>query len=58
MKKKAYKQPEINVVTLQHQTQLMAGSLRNVETTGLGNEENLQYGDGNTKEGDAWNDAW
>ncbi len=57
MNKKLYIQPTVKVVEIQ-QTQVICVSLTSVETNDLGNGDKLQYGDGDKKEADAWNDAW
>ena len=52
MKKKAYEKPAMNVVLLQHRTQLLAGSLRSVGTTGL--DDDLDYDQNGGDQGYAW----
>ena len=55
MKKQEYQKPEMEVLTLQHQTQLMAGSLNSVSASGLDSSESLDYED---TSGNAWEDGW
>ena len=55
MKKQEYQKPEMEVLTLQHQTQLMAGSLNSVSASGLDSAESLDYED---TSGNAWVDGW
>ena len=51
MTKKEYMKPELQVIRIQHQCHILAGS---VQTTGLGENENLTQDD---TPGDAWDDA-
>ncbi len=39
MKKKEYMKPAMRVVLLQHHQQLLAGSLKSVQSTGLGGDD-------------------
>ena len=43
--KKTYLQPTMNVVELQHQHQLLAGSITDVQTTGLGDGDGFTIDD-------------
>ena len=42
MKKQAYQKPVMQFVLLQQQYQLLAGSLTQIQTTGLGSEEDSE----------------
>lgn len=57
MIKKTYEQPTMQVIETNMEKQILAGSL-SVQATGLDSEEELKYGDNDTKSGDVWNDAW
>jgi hypothetical protein len=57
MIKKEYMKPTMWVVKVQHQSHILAGSLRSVESNGLDSKNDLQYDDfegtgGN--QGSAW----
>jgi hypothetical protein len=57
MIKKEYMKPTMRVVKVQHQSHILAGSLRSVESSGLDSENDLQYDDfeGNGgNQGSAW----
>jgi len=57
MIKKKYMKPTMWVVKVQHQSHILAGSLRSVESSGLDSENDLQYDDFEGKGGDqgfAW----
>ncbi len=66
MKKKEYEKPELQVVFLHQQTQMLIGSPMSVKTTGLdaneafflGDEPDPTTGDGDPKSRDAWEEAW
>ena len=58
MIKKAYKKPDMEVFEADMEQQILAGSLTGIQSKGLDNEESFDYGDGDKKSGDAWNDAW
>lgn len=45
MKKKEYMKPAMRVVLLQHHQQLLAGSLKSVKSTGLGDDDDLDIDD-------------
>ena len=57
MIKKPYLRPTANVVEVKI-VQMVCASLNSVTSTGLDDNESLDYGDGNTKEKDAWDEAW
>ena len=57
MTKKTYLRPTTNVVELKS-ARLVCASLNSVTSTGLDDNESLDYGDGNTTEKDAWGNAW
>lgn len=57
MIKKEYMKPTMRVVKVQHQSHILAGSLRSVKSSGLDDEDDLQYDDleGNGgDQGTAW----
>ena len=55
MIKKTYEKPTMQVVKIQH-SQMLCASLTEVQATGLG-EESINYGDGDNKSGNVWDDA-
>ena len=58
-KKKTYVRPAIELCEAETEEQLLgAASLSSVNSTGLDAEESLDYGDGNSKEKDLWDEAW
>lgn len=57
MIKKPYLRPTTNVVEVKI-VQLVCASLSRVASTGLDENESLDYGDGDTTEKDAWGNAW
>ena len=57
MIKKPYLRPTANVEEVRI-AQLVCASLNSVTSTGLDENESLDYGDGNTKEKDLWDEAW
>lgn len=57
MIKKTYEKPTMQVIETNMEKQILAGSL-SVQATGLDSEEELKYGDNDTKTGNVWNDAW
>lgn len=57
MIKKEYIEPKIKVEQAQL-TQMLCGSLVDVKTTGLGDEDPFDYGDDEGKTGDIWNDSY
>lgn len=57
MIKKDYMKPTMQVVKVQHQNHILAGSLRNVKSSGLDSEDDLLYEDYEGSGGDqglAW----
>ena len=58
MIKKPYLRPTANVLELKS-AQLVCASLNSVTSTGLDENESLDYGDtSGNKEKDLWDDAW
>ena len=57
MIKKPYLRPTTKVVEVKI-AQLVCASLNNVASTGLDDNESLDYGEGNTTEKDVWGNAW
>ncbi len=57
MIKKPYLRPTTNLVEVKI-VQLVCASLRGVSSTGLDENESLDYGDGNTTEKNIWDEAW
>ena len=57
MIKKAYLRPTTNVVEVKI-VQMVCTSLSGVTSTGLDDNESLNYGEGNTTEKNAWGNAW
>ena len=57
MIKKQYLRPTTNVVEVKI-VQMVCTSLSRVASTGLDENESLDYGDGDTTEKDAWGNAW
>ena len=57
-KKKTYHQPAIELCEAGTEEQLLAASVKGVQANGLDAEESLDYGDGNGKEKDLWDEAW
>lgn len=58
MTKKTYLRPTVNVVELKS-AQLVCASLNSVASTGLDENEELDYGDtGGNKEKNIWDEAW
>lgn len=65
MTKKEYQKPVMEVIDLQHKSQILAGSVTSVTTTGL--DDDLDDGldddlilpdDEKPKSGDVWEEAW
>ena len=54
MMKKIYEQPTVKVVALQYQSNLLAYSLQSVKTSGLEDEEDLEYEGEGGNQGNAW----
>ena len=57
MIKKEYMKPTMQVVKVQHQSHILAGSLRSVKSSGLDSENDLQYDDFEGSGGDQGS-AW
>ena len=57
MIKKPYLRPTTNVEEV-NIVQLICVSLSSANSTGLGDNETLNYGDGETTKKDAWGSAW
>ena len=57
MIKKPYLRPTANVVEVKI-VQMVCTSLRQVNSTGLDDDDDLEYGDDDTTEKDAWKNAW
>ena len=57
MTKKPYLRPTTNVVEVKI-VQMVCTSLSGVASTGLDEDETLDYGDGNTTKKNAWENAW
>ena len=57
MTKKTYLMPTTNVVELKS-ARLVCASLNSVASTGLDENESLDYGDNGTTEKSIWNMAW
>jgi hypothetical protein len=57
MIKKPYLRPTANVVEVKI-VQMVCASLNRVTSTGLDENETLYYGDDDTTEKDAWENAW
>ena len=55
-KKKTYVRPAIELFEAETEEQLLA--LSSVSSTGLDDNESLDYGDGNKKTGNVFEDAW
>lgn len=61
MTKKEYQKPVMEVIELQHKSQILAGSVTRVKTTGLGDglSDDLILPDGEEpKSGSVWEEAW
>ena len=54
MIKKEYMKPVMKVIELQHKSQILAGSVTNLTTSGLDDEDDLNKDD---NPGDIWNEA-
>ena len=59
MTKKEYMKPAMEVFEIDMNTQILAGSVASVSTTGLDVEDELVLpGSGLPTTGDVWDDAW
>ena len=54
MIKKEYIKPTMRVVKLQHQSHILAGSLRSVKSSGLDSEDDFEYDKNGGNQGYAW----
>ena len=57
MTKKHYQKPVMEVIDLQHKSQILAGSVTSVKTTGLDDDLILRANE-EPKSGDVWEEAW
>ena len=57
MTKKEYMKPVMEVIELQHKSQILAGSVKSVKTKGLDNDLILPANE-EPKSGDVWEEAW
>ena len=57
MTKKEYMKPVTKVIELQHKSQILAGSLTRVKTTGLDYEDELIL-PSEDQSGNPWENAW
>lgn len=61
MTKKEYQKPVMKVIELQHKSQILAGSVKSVWTTGLGDglsDDLILPDDEEPKSGNVWEEAW
>lgn len=59
MTKKEYQKPVMEVIELQHKSQILAGSVTSVKTTGLDDDDDLILPDNEEpKSGNVWEEAW
>ena len=57
MTKKEYQKPVMEVIELQHKSQILAGSVTSLTTSGL--DDDLALPDNEEpKSGDVWEEAW
>ena len=57
--KQEYQKPVMKVIELQHKSQILAGSVTNLTTSGLDDEDDLILPDDEEpKSGDVWEEAW
>ena len=56
--KQEYMKPTMTVVEVGMRQQILAGSVTGIQTTGLGDGEELKYGNDDNKSGSIWDDAW
>ena len=57
MIKQEYQKPVMKVIELQHKSQILAGSVTSVTTSGL-DEDLILPDDEEPKSGSGWEDAW
>lgn len=50
--------PTMTVVEVGMRQQILAGSVTGIQTTGLGDGEELKYGNDDNKSASIWDDAW
>ena len=58
LSKQEYMKPTMTVVEVGMRQQLLADSVTGIQTTGLGDGEELKYGNDDNKSGSIWDDAW
>ncbi len=59
MIKKEYQKPTVNVEMIQYSQMLCFSTLESIESTGLDEDETLDYGDqGGIKSYNVWDNAW
>ena len=59
MTKQEYQKPVMKVIELQHKSQILAGSVTNLTTSGLDDEDDLILpADEEPKSGNVWEEAW
>ncbi len=59
MIKKEYMKPAMKVIELQHKSQILAGSVTSLTTSGLDDEDKLILPDGEEpKSGVVWEETW
>ena len=57
--KQEYQKPVMEVIELQHKSQILAGSVTNLTTSGLDDEDDLILPDDEEpKSGSVWEEAW
>ena len=57
--KQEYQKPVMEVIELQHKSQILAGSVTNLTTSGLDDDDDLILPDDEeSKSGDVWEEAW
>ena len=57
MTKKEYQKPVMEVIELQHKSQILAGSVTSLTTSGL-DDDLILPDDEEPKSGDVWEEAW
>lgn len=58
LSKQEYMKPTMTVVEVGMRQQILAGSVTGIQTTGLDDGEELEYGNEDGKSGSMWDDAW
>ena len=58
MIKKEYMKPVMKVIELQHKSQILVGSVMNVTTTGLDDDDLIFPDDEEPESGSFWEEAW